>query len=218
VLSPSIPQLVYVLGVEEKVHLLANMAAFAPPRYTTLPSESLATLLHLLAAVMSTLPSGMLELKSSTAVGKRVADSEGDSDSEDSAHISASSAPPVPLTRVDERTLNRLQTLPAATHITSLIRSTQSHTEGRIALYDFLFAVCSAWPLPLDSILSTIVVSTGGGFVRELYRGYVRGSPLGKEVSLATILGMSLPFYSIAHPLTQSQTLLMRTLGSPFFS
>ncbi|KAI0284136.1 HECT-domain-containing protein [Russula brevipes] len=154
VLSPSIPQLVYALGVEEKVHLLANMAAFAPPRYTTLPSASLATLLHLLAAVMSTLPS----------------------------------APPVPLTRVDERTLNRLKTLPAPTHISSLIRSTQTHTEGRIALYDFLFAVCSAWPLPLDSILSTIAVSTGGGFVRELYRGYVRGSPLGKEVSLATIL------------------------------
>jgi ubiquitin-protein ligase E3 C len=72
---------------------------------------------------------------------------------------------------------------------------------SRIALCDFLFALCSAWPLRSESVLSTIVVSTGGGFLRELYRGYVRSSPLGREVSLATLLGMSSPFYLI-NPLT----------------
>jgi ubiquitin-protein ligase E3 C len=53
VLSSSIPQLISALRVEAKVHLLANVATFVPPRYTTLPPTPLATLLHLSAAVMS---------------------------------------------------------------------------------------------------------------------------------------------------------------------
>ncbi|KAH9997435.1 HECT-domain-containing protein [Russula compacta] len=186
VLSPSISRLASVLGIAAKVHLLANMATFVPPRYTTLPSASLTTLLHLSAAVMSTLPSGVLEPKSSVAAGKQGAELESDSDSEDDTHIPASPATRIP--RLDERTSKRLQTLPAPTHISSLIRATQNNSTSRLAFCDFLFALCSALPLRIDSVLSTIVVSTGGGFVRELYRVYVRSSPLGKEVSLATLL------------------------------
>jgi ubiquitin-protein ligase E3 C len=197
VLSPSISRLISVLGVEEKVHFLANIAAFIPPRYATLPPASLMTLLNLLAAVMRSLPIGALGPNLSIAAGKQVADSDSDSDSEELTHISVSSVNRVPLPRLDERTLKRLQMLPSPTHIGSLIRATQNHTMSRIALCDFLFALCSAWPLRSDSVLSTIVVSTGGGFVRELYRGYVRSSPLGKDVSLATLLGMSSPFYVI---------------------
>ena len=216
VLSPSISQLISVLGVEERVNLLANIAAFAPPRYTTLPFASLTALLNLLAAVMRSLPTGVLGPNSSAAAGKRVAESESDSDSEDPAHISPANR--VPLPRLDERTLKRLQTLPTPTHISSLIRATQSHSMLRIALCDFLFALCTVWPLRSDSVLSTAVVSTGGGFVRELYRSYVRSSPLGKEVSLITLLGMSSSFYLIINPLTTSQTLQMRTLGPRCFS
>ena len=143
---------------------------------------------------MSTLPPGALERKSSISVGKQVADSETDSDLEDSTHIlSVSSASRVSLPRLDERTSKRLQTLSAPSHINSLIRATQNHTAARVALCDFLFALCNAWSGRLDSILSTVVVSTGGGLVRELYRGYVRSSPLGKAVSLPMLLGMSSP-------------------------
>jgi ubiquitin-protein ligase E3 C len=194
VLSPSLNS---VLGVEEKVHLLANIAAFAPPRYATLPSASLIALLSLLAAVMRSLPIGALGPNLSTATGKQVAESESDSDSEEPIHISVSSVNRVSLPRLDERTAKRLQTLPSPTHISSLIRATQNHTMSRIAFCDFLFALCSAWPLRSDSVLSTIVVSTSGGFVRELYRAYVRSSPLGKDVSLGTLLGMSSLFYLI---------------------
>jgi ubiquitin-protein ligase E3 C len=179
------------------VHLLANIAAFAPPRYATLPSASLINLLSLLAAAMRNLPIGALGPNLSTTAGKQVAESESDSDSEESTHISVSSGYRVSLPRLDERTSKRLQTLASPTHISSLIRATQNQTISRIALCDFLFALCSAWPLRSDSVLSTIVVSTGGGFVRELYRGYVRSSPLGKDVSLATLLGMSSPLYLI---------------------
>ena len=173
------------------MHLLANIAAFAPPRYATLPSASLITLLSLLAAVMRSLPIGALRPNLSTATGKQVSESESDTDSEESTHIPVPSVNRVQLPRLDERTSKRLQTLPSPTHISSLIRATQNHTVSRIALCDFVFALCSAWPLRSDSVLSTIVVTTDGGFIRELYRGYVRSSPLGKDVSLATLLGMS---------------------------
>ena len=212
VLSPSISQLISVLGVEEKVNLLANIAAFVPPRYTTLPSPSLTALLNLLAAVMRSLPNAALGPNSSGAAGKQVTESESDSDLEDSP------VNRVPLPRSDERTLKRLQTLPTPTHIGSLIRATQSHTSSRIALCDFLFALCSAWPLRSDSVLSTVVVLTGGGFVRELYRGYVRSTPLGREVGLTSLLGMSPLFNLIIDPLTPRQTLRMPTLGCRSFS
>jgi ubiquitin-protein ligase E3 C len=35
------------------------------------------------------------------------------------------------------------------------------------------------WPGRRERVLSTLVVYTGGGLVRELYRGFVRASPLG---------------------------------------
>lgn len=197
VLSPSISQLVSVLRVEAKLHLLANIAAFVPPRYATLPSASLTTLLRLSAAVMGSLPNGALQPKSSVAAGKQVAESDSDSESENSIHLSIFPATLAPLPRIDERTSRRLQTLTAPTHINSLIRATHNHAVSRVALCDFLFSLCSAWPLRVDSVLSTIVVSTSGGFVPELYRGYVRSSPLGKEVGLATLLGTLTSFYLI---------------------
>jgi len=166
---------------------------------------------------MSTLPNGVLEPKSSVAAGKQVAESESDSDSE-SVHLSVSPAALVPLPRLDERTSKRLQTLTTPTHINSLIRATHNHTASRVALCDFLFALCSVWPLRVDSVLSTIVVATSGGFVRELYRGYVRSSPLGKEVGLTTLLGTSPPFYLIICLPTLWKTSRMRTVGSRSFS
>ena len=189
VLSPTIAN---ELGVEAKVHLLANLAAFVPPRYPSLPAASLTALLHLMARIMSTLPLMALEPPSSSVSnGKQIAiaESDSDSDSEDLTHGSTSVSNAVPLPQLDERTLKRLQTLPSTTHISSVIRATQSHTTARIALCDFFFALCTVWPSRADPVLSTVVVSTSGGLVRELYRSYVRSSSLGGDDSLATLLG-----------------------------
>jgi ubiquitin-protein ligase E3 C len=167
---------------------------------------------------MGSLPNGALQPKSSVAAGKQVAESDSDSDSEGSVHLSVFPATFVPLPRIDERTSKRLQTLTAPTHINSLIRATHNHAVSRAALCDFLFALCSVWPLRVDSVLSTIVVSTSGGFVRELYRGYVRSSPLGKEVGLATLLGTST--FLLSHYLLTKfwQTSRMWIVGSRSFS
>ena len=189
VLSPSIPQLATELGVEEKVHLLANLAAFVPPKYPSLPAASLTTLLHLMARIMTTLPTGALEPPLSVSNGKQVTISENDSDSDQDDLTRVASVTRVPLPQLDERTLKRLQTLPSATHISSVIRATQSHTSSRIALCDFFFSLCTVWPSRADPVLSTVVVSTNGGLVRELYRSYVRSSPLGGDDSVDTLLG-----------------------------
>jgi ubiquitin-protein ligase E3 C len=210
ILSPSIPQIASTLGVDAKVHLLANVAAFAPPRYHTLLFESFTALLHLLATVMSTLPARALERKLPTSVGKQVADSESDSDLEDSTNPTFVSRAPLP--RLDDRTTKRLLTLPSTAHVSSLIHITKNHTAARIALCDFLLALCSAWPDRVDSILSTVIVSTGGGLVRELYRNSVRSSPLGKEVSLPMLLGMSSPFCRIRHMPTPFRCCKCRSL------
>ena len=171
------------------------------------------------AKVMSTLPIGALEPKSSVSNGKQAAisESDSDSDSEELTRASASASTRVPLPRLDERTLKRLQTLPATNHIGSLIRATQSHTSARIALCDFFFALCTVWPSRADPVLSTVVVSTGGGLVRELYRGYVRGSPLGGDDSLATLLGthFHLTSDSASHMMTPRRCHPCRYLG-PF--
>lgn len=41
-------------------------------------------------------------------------------------------------------------------------------------------------------MLSTLVVYTGGGLVRELYRGFVRASPLGRDDHPGALMGMTL--------------------------
>jgi len=219
VLSPSIFQLVSALGVKAKVHLLANMAVFVPPRYTTLPPASLTTLLQLSAVIMSTLPPGALEPNSPATAWKQVAESESDLDLEGFLRLSISPGTLGPLLRLDERTSKRLQTLAAPTHINSLIRATENHSVARIGFCDFLSALCFVWPLHTDSVLNTFILSRSGRFVRELYHLYVRSSPLGKEVGVASLLGTSHAVYVIIYcPPTPWQTLRMRALGSRFFA
>jgi ubiquitin-protein ligase E3 C len=216
VLSPSISQLVSALGVEAKVHFLANM--FVPPRYTTLPPASLTTLLQLSAVVMSTLPPGALEPNSPATTWKQGVESESGFDLKGFLQLSISPRTLVPLLRLDERTSKRLQTLVAPTHINSLIRATENHSAARIGFCDFLSALCFVWPLHTDSVLNTSIFSRSGGFVRELYHLYVRSSPLGNEVGLASLLGTSYTIYGIIYcPPIPWQTLRMRALGSRFF-
>jgi len=87
--------------------------------------------------------------------------------------------------------LKRLQILPAPTHISSLICSTQSNTSARVALcYFFLYCVAISGGFGNDR--------TSGGLVRELYRGYVRSFPLGSDDNIATLLGKPIYLSSIS--------------------
>ncbi|KAI9436531.1 hypothetical protein BJY52DRAFT_1217840 [Lactarius psammicola] len=127
---------------------------------------------------------------------------------------------PCILTSTGRTYFEAITDIPKINHISSLIRATQNHSSARVAVYDFFFALCTVWPSRADSVLSTVVVSTSGGLVCELYRGYVRGSPLGGDDGLATLLDAAhADTWPPLHFLTDLYTHSLLTMGDDeFFS
>lgn len=114
-----------------------------------------------------------------------------DDDSDDEADtlvevVSSFEAKPPPLAPLDERTRKRLQTLPSSDHISTLLRASQND-KLTPAVVAFCFALVTVWPTRRDKVLSTMVAYNRGGLVREIYRNYVRSSPLGRDDSYAEI-------------------------------
>ncbi|KAA1475594.1 HECT-domain-containing protein [Dentipellis sp. KUC8613] len=190
IIAAFVPDLVSTSSTEGKIHLIANLIAFMPPRYAKLSAASLEAYLSLLSALMNSLPTHALEPPSpgsAASKGKRALDSDSDSDSEAGPELETTAPAPV-LPQLDSRTLKRLQTLPSISHISMLSAASQRHAATRPRLYDFLFALCTVWPARVDGVLGALVASTGGGLVRELYRGYVRTSPLGRDDNASALM------------------------------
>ena len=101
----------------------------------------------------------------------------------------SSFTPARPLPRVDAKTSARLQTLPSATHLSALLNAAfrPSNLESRAALFVWLEALGVVWPDKRERIMTAVLAWGGGGagVVRELYRGWVRGGPLGKNTASA---------------------------------
>ncbi|EIM79363.1 HECT-domain-containing protein [Stereum hirsutum FP-91666 SS1] len=179
-----------LIDTEEKVHLTSNLVAFIPPRYPKLSAPALKGWLSLLGATMKSLPTYALEpsARPSSSSGSNSNAVESDSDDESSAAIrvtAVSSFAPVPappsLPKLDTRTLKRLQTIPSIPHLKSLLSASQHYPATRDMLYECLFALCVVWPNRSDGVLSAVLIGSGGGVVREIYRGIVRSSALGRE-------------------------------------
>ncbi|TFY75116.1 hypothetical protein EWM64_g8895 [Hericium alpestre] len=191
VIAPFIPDLVSILPVESKVHVISNLLAFTPPRYPKLPPAAIETYLQLIVALMNSLPPHALEPPTpgaSIQAVKRPDDSDSEVEAPSDLFTISSSAPLPSLPALDSRTLKRLQTMVSPSHITALSAVTQHPATNRPLFYNFLFSVCTVWPTRADSVLSNSVLSTGGGLIRELYRGYVRSSPLGRDDSAAALM------------------------------
>lgn len=158
---------------------------FTPPRYPNFEPKQLDMYLLLLTSVLQSLPPNALE-PPSTSGGKSWVE-EGDSDDGEIRVevVSAFALPSMP--KLDSKTLKRLENLPSPTHISALLGLYFSR--DKTALFIFCSSICQAWPARQDKLLATILGHTGGGFVRELYREYVRSSPLGAEVD-ASLAGM----------------------------
>ncbi|TRM60846.1 HECT-domain-containing protein [Schizophyllum amplum] len=198
VLDPHTSALVNV-DVDSKVHLLANLVTFTAPRYPALATAALSTYLRLLTALLNTLPVNALDPPSpaksnatpnNNATPWRHQDSD-DSDSEEAVTqvtVVSTFAPPPRLPDIDSRTLKRLQTLQDDKQLASLLAATKAHPAARPGLIAYLLALTTAWPATRERVLSTVLAHTGGTLVRELYRGYVRGSPLGREGSPGAVL------------------------------
>ena len=182
VISPFIPSLVTTLSIESRINLVANCVLFIPPRYAKLPATALATYLYLLTELMNAIPTYALESssrKNSHTNPRRTFYSDCESDSEsDKLHVVV----------VDNRTLKRLETLTLASHINALTGAAQHHTSTLRPLFTFLLALSTAWPSRADAVLSAVVVASGGGLIHELYRGFVRSSPLGQDESFYSLI------------------------------
>lgn len=186
---------------EARIHLLSNLSAFAPVRYTSISVEALAAYLHLTAETMKGLPIHALEPPERNAQPQIVwADDDEDAENVPHVEVVTSFAPRHVLPQLDGKTKTRLQTLPSQTHINALLVATHKHTnaEIRTALFAWLHALSTVWPSRRDKIMGNVVAWSGGGLVRELYRGYVRGSSLGQGGNAATLTGTSTWLYELA--------------------
>lgn len=121
---------------------------------------------------------------------RAVASKDQDGDTSMNSFLLPSTSPTsAPTLSLDPRTLSFLQVLPSREHLTSLLAlSTRYSSTTRPSLSTFLIALLSSFPTYRDTVLNTIMYSStsserGGGLLRELYRGYVRSSPLGRLLS-----------------------------------
>ena len=185
------------LSTEQKIHLVANLVTFTPPRYPSLPGPALETYLQLLTAIMNTLPVSSFNPPSSCS--KEASSWVQDSDSEDepSPHVAVvgSFEPKAPLLQLDTRTKKRLTILPDTKHINALIMASRRYPGTQISLISFILGLGAIWQGSKEKMSSTVVAHTGGGLVRELYRGWVRASPLGRDDSPSELMGKYFGIY-----------------------
>ncbi|RDX43479.1 HECT-domain-containing protein [Lentinus brumalis] len=174
-------------STESKIHLLANLAAFAPPRYSALPAPAFATYLQLCALLMNGMPEHALEPPENKPDATKIwADDDSDDESDTLVEVVSSFEAKPPLPQLDDRTRKRLQTLPSSDHISTLLRASQND-KLTPSVISFCFALVTVWPTRRDKVLSTMVAYNRGGLVREIYRNYVRSSPLGRDESYPDI-------------------------------
>jgi ubiquitin-protein ligase E3 C len=185
---------------EKKVHLLANLSLLVPPRYASLPPQAMEAYLRLTADTMKCLPVYALDPaeRATNASGPLDGD-EDDADELEGGRISvevvSSFATPSLLPRLDSKTLTRVATLPSPGHIAALLNAAyRSAGAGNLAIQSALFtwltALGALWPARRDRVMTAVLAWSGGaGVVRELYRGRVRGGPLGKESSVGSLTG-----------------------------
>jgi ubiquitin-protein ligase E3 C len=184
------------INVLHRVHILANLLAFVPPRYTVLPARSMTAYLALLAELLSGVAPNAFEPESKQKVALETATWIVDSDDEDApirverVTTFANTPAPVPLPPLDAKTLARLAILPSAPHMRSLV--TVAKGDGRPALATLILALNAAWPARKTRVLSSVLAHAGGSLLRELYRGWVRGSPVGRDESGNALFGKSM--------------------------
>ncbi|KAJ7699585.1 hypothetical protein B0H17DRAFT_1048964 [Mycena rosella] len=160
-----------LIGTNEAVHLISNLLAFTPARYSKLPVNSLSAYLRLLAVLLDSLPPTTLD---ATAPSMTCWQSLDDSDSEPELEEEPQAAP---LT-IDPRTLKRLQTLPSSNHLGSLLRLTWNTK----ALMGFIIALTGAWPSKKAEVMAAVLSYPGAGamYVTQIYREHIRDSVLGQ--------------------------------------
>ncbi|GJE97910.1 HECT-domain-containing protein [Phanerochaete sordida] len=192
--SDLVPHILAQLPSDDaRVNLIANLAAFVPPRYNALPAPALAAYLRLTAATMMALPIHALEppARNDPQTNGWAADDDSDEDEAQTRVevVSTFTAPPRALPILDGKTRTRLQTLPSPAHLNAVVSAAYKHTSNatKEALVSWLQALSTIWPSRRDRIAGAVVAWSGGGLVREVYRGYVRRNPFGTAENVSVL-------------------------------
>lgn len=195
VISSFIPNIVSATSTPSQINIVANLLAFTPPRYASLPVSSLKTYFRLLSALFGVLPAHALDpplaKDSKPQPTSWVDDSDSDSDRPARVAVVGSFAQKPVLPALDARTRKRLQILPSSAHLNSLLKVTQSHRQLLPDLVAMLTGLNIVWPSRKDKVLGTLLLYGGGGLVREIYRDYVRVTPLGRDETASSLMGTS---------------------------
>ncbi|KAF8065407.1 HECT-domain-containing protein [Lyophyllum atratum] len=211
----------------DKINLIANLQVFVPPRYRLLDAQSLATYFHLLTSLINAIPVSILNpppLKSSPRSPWTGDESDSESEHDPDTRrtrvsvVSTFTAPAtaaLPITPPDARTSKRISTLPSAPHIGSILALPPSLT-SRPALFAFLFALSTVWPADV----TPRVLAAAPALVREIYRGYVRGTGLGRDAAGGSIMNPEMTKTELWTPLlllVELYTKAMLTMGDDEF-
>ncbi|KAI6044738.1 HECT-domain-containing protein [Pisolithus marmoratus] len=203
--------------ISAQINIIANLLAFTPARYATLPLPSLAAYIQLLCALLLAMPVNALDppLSDSKSLSW-----EDDSDVDDENVLGGSAVPHSALPVLDARTRKRLQILPSSTHLNTLLKLTRQHPQLLPDVVRLLMALNVVWPTAEDMVLGSLLLYGGGGLVREIYRDQVRPSPLGRDENIATDMDPALQdWWPPLLLLTDLYTYTLRTMGDDeFFS
>jgi ubiquitin-protein ligase E3 C len=181
-LNPIVPHILTSTSIPSKITLVTHIHMFISPHYKLLPPPAFTTYLQISTSLINGIPLSVFKPPATTGKisSKTLVHEKFDSDS--------NHAPILPLV-VDDKTTKRLQNVIAAPHLMSLISTTQSEPSLFPYVVSYLFALTATWSSSQAEILNAVLASTSGGFVRELYRGLVKRSPLGKEANSGNLFG-----------------------------
>lgn len=184
------------LALVDAIHLLANLAVFIPPRYKTLTSQAFNAYLKITRLLIYKTPASAFKpISEPTPTVNAWIEADNSSDDDD-GHPAV--APPgqsestksISLS-LDSRVRMRLRSLGSMEHASNLLAASLVHPSTRLELYSYFLTLYTAWPACRQDLLAAVLVNSSSGLLRELYRGYVRSSPIGKDVEPRTLLDQS---------------------------
>lgn len=145
-----------------------------------MPPSSLIVFIRLLGTLLSALPLGVLDLGLDAQV-------EAASWEDDNEHPSADTALQSIFSSVDKRTQRKLQEIMSPAYLDLLLRLTQQYPQLLSDVLCLLMILNISWPTLKHQVFNTLLLYNGGGIAHQIYREYVRQSPLGCEKNLMGI-------------------------------
>lgn len=173
------------------VYLLANLVEMGRNRLSAAKDgKTVVSLLTALAAILAGVPTSLLAQDSAVDLKGKSKATAIDITVEDDGDIVMADAlaPPSATARLDGQTYRSLSHLTSESFLSTVIAlSTRYSASSRPALSNFLVTLLYSWPTKRESTINTLVysglVGAGKGLLREIWRGWVRSSPLARQLS-----------------------------------